>query len=233
MYEARQNKEKVSRRIDGGDGARQRMKIDSHKKNPFMVGNVTVQHPIIQAVNGGVFRDFIDEKDGYITLVVDSKNLGHTYIVIETKEGNWMYHFKANATNGLTKFIKLFAWEGTFEKIERRYGHGKNPRDFIANRPMDFSELKVSKEKADTIKSLCENTIGSGFFSLVLSNIRIGNNCFSKVYNILKEAGFQLTWSSYLLSFISPRLALSLGHGFYNVDDKTTTSTYSYWRQLV
>ena len=226
MYEARQNKKKVSRRIDGGGGARQRRKIDSHRKNPFMVGYATVQQPIIQAVNSSRFRT-IYKSSGYITLVVDRKNLGHTYIVIETKEGVWMYHFKANATNSLTKFAKLFAWEGTFEKIERKNDHGRNPQDFIRNRAMSFSELKVSGKKANAIKSLCENAIGRGFFSLALSNIRIGNNCFSKVYNILKEAGFQLTWSSYLLSFISPRLALSLGHGFYDVHNKVT-STYSY-----
>ena len=38
---------------------------------------------------------------------------------------------------------------------------------------------------------------------------------FSKVYNILKTAGFAFTWSSHFYSFVSPRLALSEGEGFY------------------
>lgn len=227
MYEARQNKEKVNRRIDAVGGTRQRRKMENYRKNPFIVGDVTVQHPVIQAVNNNGFR-IIRKSSGYITLAVDRKNFGHTYIVIETNEGVWMYHFKTNATNGFTKFAKLFAWKGSFEKIERRNDHGRNPQDFIQRRSMSFSELRVSGKKAKAIKSICERTIGSGFFSLALSNLKIGNNCFSKVYNIIKEAGFQLTWSSYLLSFISPRLALWLGNGFYDKDKKEKNSSFSY-----
>lgn len=227
MYEARQNKEKVYRRIDATGRSRQRKKMENYRKNPFTVGNVIAQHPVIQAVNSYGFRTIKEEENnGYITLVVDRKSFGHTYIVIETKEGVWMYHFKANATNGLTKFAKLFAWKGTFERIEKN--NGQDPQPFVKNRDMSFSELEVTKEKAQAIIEKCDSTMGGGFFSLALSNIKIGNNCFSKVYNILKEAGFQLTWSSYLLSFISPRLALWLGNGFYDKESKEKKSSFSY-----
>lgn len=228
MYEAKQNKEKVSRTIGGGNGARQRVEMTSNRKNNLILESGNVQNHIIQAVSDKGFRNILGTS-GYITLAVDRKNLGHTYIVIETRNGVWMYHFRANAVNGLTRFAKMFAWKGTFEEIKKRNDRGKKPQDFINGRSMSFSELKVSGKKAMNIKNKCMNSIGEGLFSLVLSNVGLGNNCFSKVYNILKNAGFQLTWSSYLLSFISPRLAVWLGGGFYdnsNSGNRYKKSTY-------
>lgn len=228
MYEAKQCKEKVSRKIDGGDrGVQQKKKIDNQRKDILLVRKDNVHHMTIQPVNDEGFRT-VTNGYGFITLAVDRANLGHTYIIIEKKDGAWMYHFKANANSLLGKASKVIAWEGTFEKIQREGVKGKNSKDFVKQRSMSFQELKVSSVKADTVKQECEKSIGTGFFSLVLSNIKIGDNCFSKVYNILKKSGFQLTWSSYLLSFISPRLALWLGYGFYDVDKKEKTSTYFY-----
>ena len=184
-----------------------------------------------QLVKNGNFRK-ITGNSGYITLATDRRNMGHTYIILETKQGAWMYHFRADARNAFASLAKTITWSGTFEQIRRNSATntGKSPQKFVAGRAMNFQELKVAKGKVEQVKKACQRAVGGGKFSLILSNFGYGNNCFSMVYNILKEAGFAFTWSSYLYSFISPRLALWKGAGFY--EDKPSKShkmsTYSH-----
>jgi hypothetical protein len=183
---------------------------------------------IAQMVHNGNFRD-IRGSSGYITLAVDRKNMGHTYLILETKDGAWMYHFRADAKNKFTSMVKLITWYGSFEEIKRNpvTARGKTPQQFVQGRGMNFHELKVKYTKVEQVKALCQGAVGSGVFSLILSNFGLGNNCFSKVYNILKAAGFAFNWSSYLLSFVSPRAALSYGSGFHDKKGQEN-SKYSY-----
>ena len=203
--------------------------VDMNTKSNMSIHKSSMD--LVQLVNKGKFRS-IRGNSGYVTLATDRRNMGHTYIILETKHGAWMYHFRADARNIFTSMVKLVTWYGSFEQIRRdpTSGRGRSPQGFVQEREMNFQELKVKKAKVEAVKTLCEQSIGGGTFSLILSNIRIGDNCFSKVYNILKAAGFNLTWSSYLLSFVSPRLALSKGAGFYEDkgSKKYKKSTYSY-----
>lgn len=272
MYEARQHKDKVSRRIDGSGLARQRVDTENNKDSHPIKGESKIQSPIIQLVNGSGFHETIKPNTGYITLAVDCAGFGHTYIIIEMNESEVqknkgknlrrkrkkinelnnsitrnMYHFKADAKNMFTKISKLFSWNGIFEKIDiteegKNSGNnnnnqdekslrGRTPEEFVNARNMLVSELSVSADEAKRIKEICEQECEkhaktSTLFSLLLSNIGIGNNCFSKVYNILRENEYQLTWSSYLLSFASPRLALSFGSGFYKSGAAETKSSF-------
>ena len=210
-----------------GRKALQRKSAGSKDSMPLSEGIPSVE--IAQLVKDGNFRN-IRGQMGYVTLATDRKNMGHTYIILETKDGAWMYHFRADARNMLSSLVKMVTWYGSFEQIRRNpaTSKGKTPQQFVKGRGMNFHEIKVKKSKVEAVKALCENAIGGGTFSLILSNIGIGNNCFSKVYNILKTAGFAFTWSSYLYSFVSPRLALSEGEGFYEKGKEHKKSTYSY-----
>lgn len=200
----------------------------NNDKNCGIIKKLNAQK-VIQSVRDGNFKS-IYGSSGYITLAVDRAKLGHTYIIIETKKYVRMFHFKANTTNSLQKVSKLIAWEGSFEeiKVDKEKGKSYTPQKFVENHSMSFQELKVSGKKANEILRLCEAAISENEgFSLIFSNFGFRNNCFSKVYNILKQAGFQLTWSSYLYSFVSPRLSLWLGNGFYNTKDNRISS-YSF-----
>ena len=77
-----------------GRKALQRKSAGSKDSMPLSEGIPSVE--IAQLVKDGNFRN-IRGQMGYVTLATDRKNMGHTYIILETKDGAWMYHFRADA----------------------------------------------------------------------------------------------------------------------------------------
>ncbi|ESQ15696.1 MAG TPA: DUF4157 domain-containing protein [Chromatiaceae bacterium] len=200
------------------------------------IAATTKNHPEITqrvgAKNGKIEWRKIRGRSGYITIAVDSRNFGHTYIIGESSSGVWMYHFRAEAKGASEKLAKIIAWKGVFEEIMETNGVGKSPEDFVKNRPMLFHELKVRNDKVERVKAICEAYRGEGNFSLAggsvgASRFAGADNCFTKVYKIIKLAGFEISWSTWLASAFSPRLALTLGGGFYEKKNQWKTSTFS------